>query len=93
MTVTTTSNGSEPYALVVGERPSCSLRATADGFQFQGSTPDPIIAPLNPTADLALTGVTGTAPANARTVEIAHRIEAGELVGSVDNAQLLLAPL
>lgn len=35
----------------------------------------------------------GTAPANARTVEIAHRIEAGDLVGRVENAELLLAPL
>jgi 2-dehydropantoate 2-reductase len=35
----------------------------------------------------------GVAPANARTVEIAHRIESGELVGDPANAALLLAPL
>jgi 2-dehydropantoate 2-reductase len=35
----------------------------------------------------------GTAPHNARTVEIAHRIESGELKGHPDNAALLLAPL
>jgi 2-dehydropantoate 2-reductase len=35
----------------------------------------------------------GSAPANARTVEIARRIEAGELVGGLANAELLLAPL
>jgi 2-dehydropantoate 2-reductase len=35
----------------------------------------------------------GTAPHNARTLEIAHRIESGELVGGLANAELLLAPL
>jgi 2-dehydropantoate 2-reductase len=35
----------------------------------------------------------GTAPHNARTVEVAHRIENGELAGHPDNAALLLAPL
>lgn len=35
----------------------------------------------------------GTAPHNARTVEIAHRIEYGDLTGSPDNVELLLAPL
>ncbi|HEY4226074.1 MAG TPA: 2-dehydropantoate 2-reductase N-terminal domain-containing protein [Pseudolysinimonas sp.] len=35
----------------------------------------------------------GSAPANARTVEIARRIESGELVGHPSNAALLLAPL
>lgn len=33
----------------------------------------------------------GRAPANARVVEIAHRIEAGELTAGIANAQLLLA--
>ncbi len=32
----------------------------------------------------------GTCPANARTVELAHRIERGELTASPDNARLLL---
>lgn len=35
----------------------------------------------------------GSAPANARTVEVAHRIEAGDLKPGVENAELLLAPL
>jgi 2-dehydropantoate 2-reductase len=35
----------------------------------------------------------GHAPANARTVEVAHRIEAGDLEPRVENAELLLAPL
>jgi 2-dehydropantoate 2-reductase len=35
----------------------------------------------------------GTAPANARTVEVAHLIESGELKPGVENAELLLAPL
>lgn len=35
----------------------------------------------------------GTAPHNARTLDIAHRIESGELVGGLANAELLLAPL
>ncbi|HEV7741267.1 MAG TPA: 2-dehydropantoate 2-reductase [Pseudolysinimonas sp.] len=35
----------------------------------------------------------GSAPHNARTVEIAHRIESGELTGGLANAELLLAPL
>ncbi|MFT3873580.1 MAG: 2-dehydropantoate 2-reductase N-terminal domain-containing protein [Nocardioides sp.] len=35
----------------------------------------------------------GSAPANARTVEVAHRIENGELRPGVENAELLLAPL
>jgi 2-dehydropantoate 2-reductase len=35
----------------------------------------------------------GTAPANARTVEVAHRIEAGSLEPGIENAELLLAPL
>ena len=34
----------------------------------------------------------GQAPANARTVEIAHRIESGDLKPGVENAELLLAP-
>jgi len=34
----------------------------------------------------------GEAPANARTVEVAHRIEAGDLKPGVENAELLLAP-
>lgn len=34
----------------------------------------------------------GTAPANARTVDVAHRIEAGDLTPGVANAELLLAP-
>jgi len=34
----------------------------------------------------------GDAPANARTVEIAHRIESGDLKPGVENAELLLAP-
>ncbi|MGC4110431.1 MAG: 2-dehydropantoate 2-reductase N-terminal domain-containing protein [Nocardioides sp.] len=34
----------------------------------------------------------GQAPANARTVEVAHRIEAGDLKPGVENAELLLAP-
>jgi 2-dehydropantoate 2-reductase len=34
----------------------------------------------------------GEAPANARTVEIAHRIEAGDLKPGIENAELLLAP-
>jgi 2-dehydropantoate 2-reductase len=33
----------------------------------------------------------GTAPANARVVEVAHRIESGELKAGPDNAKLLLA--
>lgn len=35
----------------------------------------------------------GSAPANARTVEVAHRIEAGSLKPGIENAELLLAPL
>jgi 2-dehydropantoate 2-reductase len=35
----------------------------------------------------------GAAPHNQRTVDVAHRIESGELAGSPDNAALLLAPL
>ena len=35
----------------------------------------------------------GSAPHNARTVDIAHRIESGELAGHPNNAALLLAPL
>lgn len=34
----------------------------------------------------------GTAPANARTLEVARRIEVGELAPGVANAELLLAP-
>lgn len=34
----------------------------------------------------------GEAPANARTVEVAHRIEAGDIQPGVENAELLLAP-
>jgi 2-dehydropantoate 2-reductase len=34
----------------------------------------------------------GEAPANARTVEVAHRIESGDLKPGVENAELLLAP-
>jgi 2-dehydropantoate 2-reductase len=34
----------------------------------------------------------GSAPANARTVEVAHRIESGDLKPGVENAELLLAP-
>jgi 2-dehydropantoate 2-reductase len=35
----------------------------------------------------------GAAPANARTVDVAHRIESGELAPDPANAELLLAPL
>jgi 2-dehydropantoate 2-reductase len=35
----------------------------------------------------------GIAPANARTVEMAHRIESGELKAEPSNSELLLAPL
>lgn len=34
----------------------------------------------------------GEAPANARTVEVAHRIESGDLKPGIENAELLLAP-
>jgi 2-dehydropantoate 2-reductase len=35
----------------------------------------------------------GSAPANARTVEVAHLIEAGSRKPAIENAELLLAPL
>ncbi len=38
-----------------------------------------------------VTGLGGSAPANARTVEIAHLIESGRLAPSPDNADLLLS--
>jgi 2-dehydropantoate 2-reductase len=35
----------------------------------------------------------GTAPANTRTVQVAHQIERGELAPDPSNAEYLLAPL
>lgn len=39
-TTTTTSEDPVPYRLIVGERDSCTLRATADGFRFASASED-----------------------------------------------------